>query len=177
MMESVSSKKIKMAGRLMLPQLLLVFLLLISLVSLPIPYASPVKPYLVLMAIYYWSIYRPTIIPPLLCFVIGVLLDILSGTPPGLNAFILVGVHWIVRDQRRFLTGQPYITIWAVFGLVAFICGTWQWALLGLINLQWGSPIPGITAILLTVFLFPFVTLILNLVHRILPATSSRIWT
>jgi rod shape-determining protein MreD len=158
--------------RLLIPYLFLVLLVVLSVIKLPVPQIGEVKPYLVLMAIYYWSIYRPTLIPPLSCFLIGLIIDILSGVPLGLNAFILVGTHWIVRDQRRFLTGQPYITIWAGFGLVAIASCAWQWGLIGLIKLNWGSAVPGLITVVLSLFMFPFITLLLNLTHRLLPIAS-----
>ena len=168
----VMPKKLENLLRLMVPHVLLLVLLLLSLVNLPLPYVGTVKPYLVLMAVYYWSIYRPTLVPPLLCFLMGMLLDIISGVPMGLNAFILVGVQWLVRDQRRFLMGQPYMTTWLVFGLVSLACGVWQWGLLGLVNFKWAHPLPGLVAVALSILLFPLVTLLLNLTHRILPVAS-----
>jgi rod shape-determining protein MreD len=173
MLESISQKNLRKAGSLAAPHMLLAFLFMLSLINLPLPFSGTIRPYLVLMAIYYWSIYRPTLVPPLLCFGVGILTDVVSGTPLGLNAFIMLSVHWVVKDQRRFLMGQPYTTIWAVFGLTAIACSAWQWALLGLPHAQWFSPVPGIIAILTSVFIFPFVTILLNIVHRILPVARN----
>lgn len=158
--------------RLAVPQLLLFVLLALNLMTLPIPYAGSVKPMLVMMAVYYWSIYRPTLVPPWLCFCVGLLMDILSGMPPGLNAFILVALQWLVRDQRRFLMGQPYITIWAVFGFVMTTTALIEWVLFG-IAFGWAPIIPVAAAVLLSLFLFPLVTLLLVFTHRMLP-TASR---
>ncbi|MBU0800423.1 MAG: rod shape-determining protein MreD [Alphaproteobacteria bacterium] len=157
--------------RLAVPQLLLLLLLILNLMALPVPYAGPVKPMLVMMAVYYWSIYRPTLLPPWLCFIVGLLMDILSGMPPGVNAFILVALQWLVQDQRRFLMGQPYVTIWAVFGLVMGGAALAEWVLLGLV-LGWAALTPVLAAVLLSLFLFPFVTLLLVFTHRLLPVAS-----
>lgn len=157
--------------RLAVPQLLLFLLLILNLMALPIPYAGSVKPMLVMMAVYYWSIYRPTLVPPWLCFGVGLLMDILSGMPPGLNAGILVALQWLVRDQRRFLMGQPYITIWAVFGFVMLVTALAEWVLFGL-ALDWAPIMPVMAAVLLSLFLFPIVTLLLVFTHRLLPVPS-----
>ncbi len=98
-------RKIQSTARLAIPLILLGLMILLGLLSLPVPYAGSARPALVLMAVYYWAIYRPTLVPPFLCFAAGLLTDILSGMPLGLNALVLVIVQWIVRSQRRFLMG------------------------------------------------------------------------
>jgi rod shape-determining protein MreD len=175
MQDVISLKKIENTGRFALPYLVLFLFTIFNLIHLPLPYTGLSKPYFILIFIYYFAIYRPTLIPPLFCFILGVIVDTLSGVPIGLNAFIFVGVQWIVSDQRRFLTGQPYITIWAVFVLVCIACGAWQWGLLGLTQLEWSSPIPGMVSIAISLFIFPFATLLLNFIHRILPVASGQL--
>ena len=169
MFSHFSSQRLESAVRLLVPQLLLVLLLLIGLASLPVPYFGAIKPQLVIMAIYYWAVYRPTLIPPLFCFLLGLTMDIIAGGVLGINAFILVIMQWIVRDQRRFLMGQPYITIWGVFALVIFLCSAAQWLLYSMAHGAWYPPLPAGLSALISFFLFPFVTLLLNLTHRILP--------
>lgn len=168
----LSLKKMEYTARLMVPQLLLFVLLLLNMASLPLPYADSVKKHLVLMAIYYWAIYRPTLIPPSVCFLAGLLMDVLGGFPPGLNALVLVLLQWIVRDQRKFLISQPYIVIWAVFGLVAASASVLQWALHGLHDMHWVALLPTLAGTAISLFLFPFVTLLLVCTHRFLPATG-----
>ena len=125
------------------------------------------------MAVYYWSIYRPTLMPPFLCFSVGLLLDILSGLPLGINAIIFTLVQWIVRDQRKFLMAQAYITTWAVFILVAAGAIFLQWGLYGLVSLQWSPVMPVLVSIAATILLFPVVTFLLILSHRILPVSKK----
>jgi len=174
MATDLSAKGFENGLRLLAPALLLVVLFLLSVTALPVPRFGPVKPALLLMAIYYWSIYRPTITPPWLCFSIGLLLDFVSGLPLGVNAIVLTLVQMIVRDQRRFLMGQPYITIWAVFSLVVALAAALQWALYGLVNFHWAPPMPIMMNLIASVFLFPAVTLLLILVHRVLPTVQKN---
>lgn len=160
--------------RLAAPQALLLALLLLSVLALPLPYAGSVRPCLVLMAVYYWSIYRPTLVPPFLCFGAGLLMDILSGMPMGANALVLVAVQWIVRSQRRFLMAQPYKVLWALFGLVTVLACGIIWALFGALNRKW-MPLPPLGGtIVASVLLFPLVSRLLIFVHRMLPAVASR---
>lgn len=137
-----SFSKLESFSRLFLAQLVLFFLLLINLVPLPVPVLGSLNPAFVLMGVYYWAVYRPTLLPPLLCFGAGLLMDILSGGPLGINALVFVAVQWIVRSQRRFLMGQPYLVMWFIFAPVALGAGLTQWFLAGLSVMRWSAPCP-----------------------------------
>lgn len=161
--------------RLFIAYALLGALFLLNLTALPVPHAGLIKPYLVLIAVYYWAIFRPTLIPTWLCFVVGLLLDILSGMPPGLQAFILVIAQSLIRDQRKFLMGQPYLSIWAIFGFVAAMAAGIQWALFGFANdMQWPALMPVAAGVIVTLCLFPLVSMALIATHRMLsPGTRG----
>lgn len=144
-------------------------LFILNLTSVPVPDAGMIKPHLVLMAVYYWAIFRPTLIPTWLCFVVGILLDSLSGMPLGLQAFVLVAAQSLVRDQRKFLMAQPYISVWAIFGLVVGMAALVQWALFGLANdMQWLPLLPIAASVIMTFCLFPLVSMALIATHRML---------
>lgn len=159
--------------RLLVPMALLAILFLLSVTSMSIPYAGSVRPALVLIAVYYWSIFRPTLMPPFLCFLVGLLLDIISGLPLGIHAIIFTLVQWTVRDQRKFLMAQAYMTTWAVFILVALGATFLQWGLYGLVRLQWSPVMPVLVSVGVTILLFPVVTFFLILSHRILPTSQK----
>ena len=165
----LSARKAEQTARLLVPQGVLLGLLMLNMASLPLPYANGVKNHLVLMAVYYWAIYRPTLVPPVFCFLLGLAMDVLAGFPLGVNACVLVTVQWLVRDQRKFLIAQPYIVIWAVFGLVAAMATLLEWVLMGLRDWDWQDPLPPLTGTIISLFLFPVVTLLLAATHRILP--------
>lgn len=172
---SFSRRGLETIVRLIIAYALLVFLFLLNLTALPIPHAGLIKPHLVLMAVYYWAIFRPRLIPTWLCFIVGILLDILSGMPPGLQAFILVLAQSVVRDQRKFLMAQPYVSLWAIFGVVVAMGAGIQWMLFGLANgMQWPSLMPVAVSMLVTMCLFPLVTMALIATHRFLTPGAER---
>jgi rod shape-determining protein MreD len=170
---NLSAKGFENVIRLLAPVGLLAALFLISVVALPFPRIGQIQPAFILMAVYYWSIYRPTLMPPWVCFFIGLLLDFICGQTLGVNAIIFTLVQWIVRDQRKFLMGQPYVTIWFVFALVAGLSLSLQWTLYGLVDMQWAPLPPVILSMMATFLLFPVVTLFLILVHRVLPSIQK----
>lgn len=168
----LSFKGLENALRLMVPMIFLAFLFMLSVVALPIPDIGHIKPAYILMTIYYWSIYRPTLMPPWICFLVGLLLDLLSNLTPGVNAVIFTLVQWVVRDQRQFLMGQPYIVIWFVFAFVTAIAHMMQWGMYGLVGLHWAPLLPVAISMAATFLLFPVISLILILIHRVLPDTQ-----
>lgn len=158
------------AARLGLPHVVLAFLVLISVVQWPYVANHVVKPHFILMFIFYWSIYRPTLVPAFLCFLMGVLMDVLGGIPLGINAFIFVLTHWVVRDQRRFLMGQPFVVTWAIFGVVALLVMGLQWLIMALVSGHWAFPVSEVLRTGITFMIFPLVSLLMISVHRLLPS-------
>ena len=115
------------AGRMGLVFVVLSSLLLLSALPLGFWRISDIRPAFILMAVFYWAVFYPHLLPPSTAFVLGVFLDLLGGWPLGLNALTLVLVQWMVRGQRKFLLGQRFVVLWAAFTLVAFLTGILQW--------------------------------------------------
>lgn len=170
---SFSFKEIEEQLRLLIPQFVLFVFLLLHLIVLPVPHADVMKPQFLLMGIYYWAIYRPTAVSTPFCFLLGFVTDILTGAIPGLHALLFVILQWIIRDQRRFLMGQPYVALWAVFGVVAFAAAFMQWALMSLSAMAWIPVMPVLINSVVSALAFPVVTILLVQAHRLLPVASK----
>lgn len=127
----------------------------------------------VLMLIYYWSIYRPTLIPPFLAFSLGLIFDLLSGLPVGLSSFLFVLVRQLTSEQRVFLTSQTFFVVWLGFMVVCASGVLIQWMLFGLVNLQWPPLEPPLRVIVIGIIIYPLISMILNLSHKILPDTQG----
>lgn len=165
-------KMLERIGRLAIPQIFLAVMVAFSLIEWPFIHAAMIKSSLVLMVIYYWAIFRPTLVPPVLCFLLGIGMDMVAGFPLGMMAIIFVATRWIVSDQRRLLMAQPYVALWAVFALVALAASLGQWILTGLVDLAWLPIGPVFLSVVGSLLVFPFVTLILIAIHRLLPGPT-----
>src|SRR5688572_27609260 len=117
----VPFERIDWAAKLVLAQGIIILLMLMNIVSFSLPHAGEFKPFFLLMAIYYWSIYRPTLIPAAYVFALGIVMDLEAGLPVGLSALLLVLCKVIVQSQRAFLMGQPYVTVWIGFALICVV--------------------------------------------------------
>lgn len=164
------------AMRLMLAQGVIALFLLLNVVSFSMPHAGDIKPFFLLMVVYYWAIYRPTVMPIAYTFMLGLLLDLLTHVPVGLNALTLVALQTIVQKSRLFLMGQPYVVVWLGFLIMAFANAVFLFLFIVLSTFQ----IPSLQAIyqtaialLLSVLLFPLASFLLQGIHRVLPVANN----
>ena len=142
-----------------LTPLTLSFLLVIySATPLRIPEFGPVAPNIGLIATCYWGIYRPDLFPATAAFAVGLWQDVLVGTPLGMNALLLLSVHWFILSQRPFFQGKSFAVVWWAFALVAIATA----ALLCLISMAYHGrlldPTPAAFQGIMTVALYPFLT-------------------
>lgn len=111
-------QRLDLTGRSLAPGAVTVMLVLLGMVPLPLPGVDRVMPELPLMAVYYWAIHRPDLLRPSAVFVIGLLQDLLAGTPLGLTSLVLVLTHWGVISQRGFFLANSFLLMWWGFALI-----------------------------------------------------------
>ncbi|MCF8495639.1 MAG: rod shape-determining protein MreD [Alphaproteobacteria bacterium] len=167
-------ESVRSLGRKILVYGFILLLLILNVTALPSPFSGNVKLPLVLTALYYWAVYRPTLVPVGGAFILGLLMDLLGGFPLGLNALIFTVVHWLATSQRRFLTAQSFFIVWLgfmvvhggalIFQIFIFGIGRSHFPPLSLVGIQW---IAGVT-------LFPLLCILLHLTHRLLPSGSGH---
>lgn len=156
-------------GSFALPYLFMLGLLILNIVALPVPVLSGVKVPFAFMAIYYWAMYRPAILPSWLLFVSGLVFDIVSGLPLGINALSYVLLGWLITRRRRFLLSQPFPVIWFFFGIFSAAMLALQWAVFCILHWTVINPVLITSSWALGCFLFPAVSIMLRLTHKILP--------
>ena len=114
------------------PFVLTLFLAMLTVVPLRIPDFAPITPVLTVIAVYYWSIYRPDLLPMAAVFGVGLFQDALAGTPLGLTALVLLAVQYAVITQRRFFHSKTFLVEWWGFMLVAPVAAFVGWLLASL---------------------------------------------
>ena len=102
-------------ARQLFPFALTLALLLASVVPLPVPAYASVTPSFMVMAVYFWTLYRPDLMPPAAVFAIGLLQDLLTGGILGINVIVLLALSAATGSQRRFLGVALFVTVWAGF--------------------------------------------------------------
>lgn len=104
---------------------LFAFLFILSLAKIPLISAQTGQQGFVLVALYFWQVFRPSLFPYILVFAVGLLYDLTAGGMVGLNTLCFLVMAIVVRGQRRFLLGQSWQVVWAgycvaVIGVVGF---------------------------------------------------------
>ena len=147
--------RLDFVARSLLPMAITLLLAVASGLPTHIPSLGAVSPLLSLMAVYYWSIFRPDLMPPFAVFGAGFFQDILFSTPLGAFAFIFLLVRVIVVAQRRFFIGNSFVVMWWGFMLVAVGALALAWGITSLLNMTLISASGVIFQAFLTLSLFP----------------------
>lgn len=153
-------------GRLGILLLIIFVLLILQCFPLRIGGFGEIRPAFLLMAVYYWAIYRPYMLGVVGAFVAGLALDLLTGVPLGLNALTLVAVRTLAASQQKFMLAQKFGVMWLCFALVAFGAGLLQWLVVTVLLLEATALQPVMFSALLTTLLFPALALPLYLINR-----------
>lgn len=145
-------------ARNLIPFALSLLLVIVGTLPFQLPGYGLVAANLALMSVFYWSVYRPDLLPPWAAFLIGLLQDILVGTPPGLNALVLLLARAMVVSQGRVFRGKSFLVMWWGFAMVALGAQVLVWLLTAALQLALLDPMPAVFQGALTVALFPFLT-------------------
>jgi rod shape-determining protein MreD len=155
------------------PSLLLLFLVVLGQLPFSLPGDTAVTPYFVLMAVFYWGLHRPDLLPAIIVFLVGLLQDALEGEPFGTNAFVLIAVYWFVASQQRHIGGRPFLVLWLVFAAVGLIAESLRWLLVSTLTATLIAPWSVTFEYLMTVALYPVLTVAFVLAQRTLPRSGG----
>ena len=130
-------------------------LVLVALMHIPVPGFAELAPMLPVMAVYYWSLHRPELLPFWTVFLIGLVIDTLTGGTLGFNALMLLLVSAFMRPQQRYLAERGFATHWVIFMIVVTIFEFLRWLLMAAIAQKFLSLGDPALRVLLAVALYP----------------------
>lgn len=169
---STWSERADASWRMLSAYAMMAALLLLNIASITLPLTGVIKAPLFLMAVYYWAVYRPTLMPVWLVFLCGCVMDFIGGFPLGLNALTFVIMRWVGVSQRRFLMSQNFFMIWVGFALFSTVANFGQWVLYSLVTFSWVPLKAVFFTTLLGIALFPLICIVLHTTHKLLPAPA-----
>lgn len=148
--------------------LFLGLLFMLNLANIPILGSGNVSPAFLLMGIYFWTISRPSLLPLPVVFLIALIFDIVSGSVVGLHTLAFMIIVVLVKSQRRYLMGQPWLVLWAGFAIAMLILGLIQFLVFaiqsGNVPPLWILPVN----VLISVLAYPLMTPLMNRLNRVL---------
>ncbi len=152
----------------LMPTLTTVLCVITSVIPAPLPTFIAATPFFALMAVYFWTLYRPELLPFPAVFAAGLLLDILQDAPLGISSLILLLAYALVLSQREQLLMRRFTVVWVGFLVVATAAAALQW---GVVSLFYGMVLD-IRAFLfqgvLTVAAYPVVSYLLGRLQQML---------
>jgi rod shape-determining protein MreD len=132
-----------------------VLLVMIGMVPFKISGVAPIMPALGLIAVYFWLVQRPDLMPAWAIFLVGLLQDLLGGGALGVGVFVLLLVYAALAGQRRFFARGGFFLEWLIFAPVAAGAFVSTWLFNSLIADAALDPGPAIFQYLMTVAFYP----------------------
>jgi rod shape-determining protein MreD len=149
------------------PFLMTLLFAIFSVVPLNLPGFAVVTPAFTLMAVFHWTVYRPDLMPLSAVFAVGLLLDLLNGTPyVGLSALTFLLARTAVLSQRQFFVNRTFPVVWLGFLLIAAGNFAFLWFAVCLLHEGLVGLRPFVFQALLTIACYPVGSYILALAHR-----------
>jgi rod shape-determining protein MreD len=130
-------------------------LVMIAMMHLPLPGFAQLAPMLPMMAVYYWSLHRPELLPFWVVFLIGLTIDILTGGTLGFNALMLLLLSAFMRPQQRYLFEKGFAIHWIVFMVVVAVYEFLRWAVMAAIAQNFLSLGDPALRVLLAIAIYP----------------------
>lgn len=155
-------------GRQTVPVVTMLLLALISSMPLSSSHAFEIFPMLNIIVIFYWTVYRPDLVPPVVLFLIGLMDDVVMGTPLGLMAGIFILLRGVTLTQRQFFIGKSFYVTWLGFSIISAFCICLIWVLVALFAGRLGIVITPFIKYVITLLSFPSAAWLLVRIQRYL---------
>ncbi|MFQ5466798.1 MAG: rod shape-determining protein MreD, partial [Kiloniellaceae bacterium] len=147
--------RLDLVARSLFPFAFTLLLVMVGMVHLRLPGFSPIVPSFGLIAVYYWAIHRPGLMPSWAVFLIGLIQDLLGGGPLGVTIVVLLLMCAVISAQRRFLVTGSFVLAWAIFLPMAAGVFAVSWLLHGLLLGTLIDARPAVFQYLTTVAVYP----------------------
>jgi rod shape-determining protein MreD len=134
-----------------------VLLIMIGMVPLKVSNLASIMPALGLIAVYFWLVHRPDLMPAWAVFLVGLVQDLLGGGALGVGVFVLLLVYAALAGQRRFFARGGFFLGWLIFAPVAAGAFVLTWLFNSLIADAALNPGPAVFQYLATVAFYPCV--------------------
>lgn len=159
-------RRLDAAARRCVPVAFTLFLLLVAGALPGLPGQAALRPALVLIAVFHWSLLRPASMPPAAVFAIGLLCDLFGWIPIGIGAITLLAAQAAALRLRAAVARRGRIVVWFAFPAVATAVAAATWGFASLLTLALLPPGPALLQAVFAVALYPALALVLGWADR-----------
>jgi len=121
----------------------------------------------IIIAIYYWTIHAPAMMPYWFVFLSGLVIDVSVDSPLGLHAFAFLAYVLVLNRVARIIKSQPIAYHIVIFILSAAIFEMLRWAIISMLSLNLLPIFPSLLSVVLNCVAFLPVMLVLRGVSRV----------
>jgi len=141
---------------------------LVMVANLPLSFTGGLlpPPVLALAAVYYWTLVRPDLMPPLVVLLVGLLEDLLSGGPPGLWATGFLAAYALTDRERETFAGLTGPGALMSFAGVMVLAAATAYLVASAVYLRFAPVPPLLVESISTVLFYPLVAKSMRWVHQ-----------
>ena len=112
--------------------------------------------FIALHGIFFWFIYTPNLLPPLIILILGFLQDIIYLLPLGSTSLIFLLSIMLIQIYKNLFLEPSFLVIWISFSIIFLVCIFFSWALFSLINYNITPITPIFFETFINLLFFPF---------------------
>ena len=133
---------------------------------LGIPVSAQLQTALPLASLYFWSVHRPTSMPPWLVFGLGLLVDLLQIQPMGLSSLVFLLMVALARRWRHDLRRLGFMLGWLGFALAMLGAVLLMYVASSLLRWRLLPPAPCVDEWILALLFYPALAVLFGHAHR-----------
>jgi rod shape-determining protein MreD len=162
------SRQLDIASRRSFPAASAALALLVLAAPLGIPAQPEIQAALALICVFFWSLFRPDSMTPVVVFFLGLLVDLVGYAPLGVNILTVLIVHGLAMRWRRVMVRQGFLVVWILFVVIAAGAAVLEWLLTSVLTFHLLPPWPAIFLAAVAAGLYPALATMLTWAHQTL---------
>ena len=159
-------RRLDIAARHAFPATSTVLLMLLTDAPFGIAGQAALLPAVTFAAVWFWSLFRPSAMPPPVVFVLGLLFDLLGWLPIGSGVLTLLLVHGLAQRWRRMLAPHGFALLWLVFAGIAAGATALDWTLTSVLTWRLLPAGPAVFQTVLAAAAYPALAILFARAHR-----------
>ncbi len=165
---NISIKRLELLLWLVTPAIITFLLFILCAIPKYVWGINYIMPVLPLIPIFYWGRLQAAEMPYWLAFITGLLMDVVSGLPLGLSAFLYILFLVMLHNQSKYIHKEGFAITWGYFTLLLAIISVFEWAIMSFSGNQLHAIPAAVIQWLITASLYP-------LFHKLFDSISERI--
>ena len=122
-----------------------------------------------LMAIYYWGLFRESLMPFWFVFLLGLLQDALLWSPLGASSLTFLLFRMLVLGQKRLLTRDTFWSLWMGYAVLSLFACLVFWMAVSYAATQWLPAESGLMQWVVGAACYPFMHLLFTRIYKHIP--------